>query len=98
MAEPPLVRYSTIDEYHNHFKRIYCRAPVLTFDCIEVRFRIKSFSHCFYESSQRNLVKDKFSKTRAERIDWIKAALQDPNLNYIVVGIEKRKSMTKHAE
>lgn len=51
----------------------------MTFDGIAVRFRKGQFCHCFYESSRRNRVKDVFSAKRAQRIDWIKAALQDPN-------------------
>lgn len=84
MAYPPLVQYQTIDEYRAHYERVYCREPITTFDGIDVRFRKNRFGHCFYESSRRNQVKDKFSIQRAERIDWIKTALQDPDAELYV--------------
>ena len=63
---------------------------VNTFDGFAVRFRKGRFNHCFFESSNRNGVKDKFSKKRAERIDWIKAALEDPNAE-LYMGWDKKK-------
>lgn len=51
---------------------------MMTFDGIAVRFRKHRFDHCFFESSHRDKVKDRFSTLRAERMDWIKAALADP--------------------
>lgn len=78
MAYPPLLVLATATEYRAHFENVYCRCPVLTFDGIAVRFRKQSFNHCFFESTRRDGVKDLFSTKRAERIDWIKAALQDP--------------------
>jgi hypothetical protein len=44
-----------------------------------VRFRKSNFEHCFFESSRRNGIKDRFSPPRAKRIDWIKATLEDPH-------------------
>ena len=79
MSYPPFVCYTTEAEYRQHFQRVYCRGPIQTFDGIAVRFRKEAFDHCFFESSQRNRIKDKFSRKRAERVDWIKTALQDPN-------------------
>jgi hypothetical protein len=76
---PPLVRYKNIGEYRTHYERIYCRGTITTFDGIAVRFRKSRFDHCFYESTKKNKVKDRFSMQRAERIDWIKTALKDPN-------------------
>jgi len=76
MPYPPLVNYSSEEEYRRHFERIYCNGPVVTFDDIPVRFRKKDFDHAFFESRQAK--DDTFSIIRAERIDWIKAALQDP--------------------
>lgn len=78
MAYPPLVTYATADEYRAHFESLYCNGPITTFDGIEVRFRKSDFVHCFFESSRRNGVKDTFSVLRSERIDWIKATLEDP--------------------
>jgi hypothetical protein len=90
VAYPPLVYYETVDEYRIHYERIYCNASIITFDGIGVRFRKERFDHCFYESTMRNNVKDLFSKERAERIDWIKAALEDPNAE-LFVGWDKKK-------
>lgn len=91
MAYPSLVSYRTIDEYRFHFERVYCKGPVTTFDGISVRFRKNQFDHCFHESSRRNNEKDTFSILRAERIDWIKAALEDPNAELHVGWDGKKK-------
>ena len=91
MAYPSLVSYRTTDEYRSHFKRVYCKGPITTFDGIAVRFRKNCFDHCFYESSRRNKVKDVFSIQRAERIDWIKATLEDPNAELHVGWDGKKK-------
>ena len=91
MAYPPLVSYGTAAEYRAHYERVYCQGAVTTFDGIGVRFRKGLFDHCFYESTRRNQVKDKFSNQRAERIDWIKAALQDANAELYVGWDGKRK-------
>ena len=77
MQYPPLVKYETITEYRLHFNRVYCQTPIITFDGIQVRFRKNRFDHCFFKSTQRDQVKDQFSILIAERIDWIKIALQD---------------------
>lgn len=79
MTYPPFVKYTTSEEYRNHFERVYCCGPIMTFDGIAVRFRKGKFEHDFFESSGRNKIKDRFSWRRAERIDWIKVALEDPN-------------------
>ncbi len=77
MTLPPLVQYPTELEYRRHFEQVYCRGPIETFDGIQVRFRKGMFDHCFFESV--NTKDDTFSPRRAERIDWIKAVLQDAN-------------------
>ncbi|MBZ5555224.1 MAG: hypothetical protein LAO21_21135 [Acidobacteriia bacterium] len=89
--EPPLVIYPTEEDYRRHYERFYCTAPVVTFDGISVRFSKGRFVHCFYESSKRNSIKDRFSRVRAERIDWIKATLQDPKAE-LYQGWDKGKS------
>jgi hypothetical protein len=91
VAYPPLLWYGTEAEYRAHFERVYCQRPIITFDEIAVRFRKGGFDHCFYESTRRNRVKDVFSIQRAERIDWIKAALQDPNAELYVGWDGKKK-------
>lgn len=75
MDYPPHVAYVTEAEYRIHFERVYCQGPIETFDGIQVRFRKMQFDHAFFESKKTK--DDTFSHTRAERIDWIKAALLD---------------------
>ena len=91
MDYPPLVSYASPNAYLTHFEHVYCKGVIFTFDHIAVRFRKSSFRHCFFESSLRNKVKDKFSQKRAERIDWIKVALEDPNAELYVGWDKKRK-------
>lgn len=81
---PPLLTLTAESDYRMHFVNVYCRAPVFTFDGLIVRFRKDDFNHCFFESTQRNRIKDHFSTVRAERMDWIKAALADPNADRFV--------------
>ena len=96
MAYPPLVYHVTVNEYRAHFERVYCQGSITTFDGIAVRFRKSRFDHCFYESTRRNQVKDAFSTQRAERIDWIKATLQDPNAELHVGWGGKKKQYDRH--
>jgi hypothetical protein len=53
------------------------------------------FDHCFFESSRRDTNKDTFSIKRAERIDWIKKALQDPSSEKYVGWDRKKKRYNK---
>lgn len=76
MEYPPLLKYDSSVKYREHFENVYCRKPITTFDGIKVRFRRRDFNHCFFESVEAN--DDTFSQDRAERMDWIKAALEDP--------------------
>jgi len=76
---PPLLNLANEAAYRVHFETTYCQGPIRTFDGIEVRFRKSDFDHCCFESSRRNGVKNKFSPKRAARLDWIKAALEDPS-------------------
>ncbi|MCE5336703.1 MAG: hypothetical protein LLG06_19155 [Desulfobacteraceae bacterium] len=95
MAYPPLVYYSTEAEYRSHFERVYCAGSIATFDGITVRFQKDCFDHCFFESTRRNQVKDAFSRQRAERVDWIKATLQDPNADLYIGWDRKKKRYDK---
>ena len=79
MSYPPFVCYATQAEYRVHFEQVYCGCAIQTFDGIAVRFRKANFDHCFFESSKRDRAKDQFSSKRAERVDWIKHALEDPH-------------------
>ncbi|MEA3232456.1 MAG: hypothetical protein U9Q05_11945 [Thermodesulfobacteriota bacterium] len=76
MTYPPLVYYQDKNEYRKHFEREYCKNPIITFDGLKVRFNKRDFEHAFYESI--NTKDDSFSIKRAQRINWIKTALQDP--------------------
>jgi hypothetical protein len=76
---PQLLRLGSEAAYRSHFERIYCKSPIATFDKIQVRFHKRDFDHCCFESSLRNKTKDQFSQKRARRLEWIKAALEDPN-------------------
>ena len=79
MEYPPLLILPHEAAYRVHFETAYCCGPLETFDGIRVWFRADKFDHDFFESSQRNGVKDLFSKVRAERMNWIKATLRDPS-------------------
>lgn len=79
MAYPAMITFASEADCRAHFESAYCREPIATFDEIMVRFRKNKFEHCFFESSRRNGIKDTFSPPRAERIDWIKATLEDPD-------------------
>ena len=74
-----LLQLQSMTRYRTHFERVFCQGPVRTFDGIEVRFRKTDFDHCCFESSKQDGTKDTFSQKRAERLDWIKAALEDEN-------------------
>lgn len=86
---PPLVLYATESEYRQHFRRVYCCGPIMTFDGIAVRFRAAMFDHCFFESVA--MKDDTFSPERAQRIDWIAAILRDPSAELFVGWDNERK-------
>jgi hypothetical protein len=86
---PVLVYYDREEEYRGHFYREYCREAVITFDGWVVRFRRAQFDHAFFESQVDK--DDTFSRQRAERIDWIKIALQDPDVELRQGWDNKRK-------
>lgn len=94
---PRFVHYSKENEYREHFCGKYCSRPVDTFDGLKVRFRKDQFEHCFFESSNRDGVKDRFSSLRAERMDWIQATLQNPNAELFVGWDKRRKRNDKHS-
>ena len=91
MVYPPLLQLAGEAAYRARYEAVYCVGPVMTFDGIAVRFRKRTFDHCFFESSRRDGVKDRFSLKRAERIDWIKAALEDPHSERYAGWDNKRK-------
>lgn len=93
MPYPPLVNYNSIADYRKHFEKVYCKGPIITFDGIPVQFRKRDFNHAFYETVKTK--DDTFSPVRAERIDWIQAALQDPNSARYVGWDSKKKRYNK---
>ena len=95
MNYPPLLKWATTAEYRDHFEIIYCRGPIIAFDGIKVRFRKRDFNHSFFESSRRDGKKDVFSPKRAERMDWIKTALQDANADRYLGWKKNRRSYTR---
>jgi len=86
---PPLLKYKSAAEYRSYFESNYCQGPIETFDGIKVRFRKRDFNHCFFESIEEK--DDTFSFKRAERVLWIKAALQDPEAELRVGWDNKKK-------
>ena len=95
LTYPPLVKYGSIAEYQTHYNSRYCSSSITTHDGILVRFRKTTFGHAFYESSKRDGVKDKFSPARAERINWIRAALRDSSAEMYIGWNSKRKRHDK---
>ncbi len=77
MTYPPLLQLDSKEEYQTLWETHYCQQPIFTFDEIRVRFRKEDFAHAFYESVGAKAAKDVFSTKRAERLPWIKVALQD---------------------
>jgi len=76
---PPFLKLPDQAAYRAHYERTLCRGGIITHDGIPVFFNKKTFDHAFFESSDRRGAKDKFSLERAMRMDWIPAALADPN-------------------
>ena len=93
---PALVHYATEAEYRVHYERCYCRAVIHTFDGMRVYFPKRQFGDAFFESASRK-ARDKsvFSSRRAERIDWIRAALEDPTAE-LYQGWDRNKKVIDH--
>ncbi len=88
---PALVHYATEAEYRRHYEDHFCRVVIYTFDRLRVYFPKQQFDDAFHESASR-VARDKsvFSRLRAERIDWIRAALQD-NTAELYAGWDRDK-------
>jgi hypothetical protein len=95
MAAPELLKLASVAIYQGYFNATYCLKPLVTHDGLSVRFRKSNFNHCAYESSQRDGNKDTFSPQRAERLGWIRDALQDTNLT-LYAGWDKKKRRYDH--
>ena len=89
MSYPSFVVYNDESDYRSHYERVYCNASIVTFDGIPVRFSKRDFDHAFFESVVTK--DDTFSNLRAQRVDWIKAALEDPNSDRYVGWDRKKK-------
>lgn len=92
MSYPALKTLASEADYRTYFEATYCIGPLTTFDGIAVRFRKSDFDHCFFECSNRDGNKDTFSNPRTERIDWIKATLEDKTAS-IYVGWNKGRKL-----
>lgn len=88
---PPLLKLKDEPAYRAHFEAVYCRGTIPTFDGIEVRFRKDDFDHCCYKTERGGRRKTVFCPIRAERIDWIRFALQDPDADLRVGWDNLRK-------
>ncbi len=95
MAAPELLKLASLAIYQGYFNATYCLKPLVTHDGFSVRFRKSDFNHCAYESSRRDGYKDVFSPQRAERLGWLREALQDPNLK-LRAGWDKDKRRYDH--
>lgn len=97
MVMPPLLILADEAAYRAHYERMLCRGGILTHDGIPVFFRRQDFAHAFFESSGRRGEKDVFSLVRAERMNWIAAALADPGAQRFQGwhGREKRYDPTR---
>jgi len=88
---PDLLIYENEREYLAYYRKEYCRKGVVTFDGIRVHFRETRFFHAFYESINRDGRKDRFSKIRAQRMEWIRATLENADSD-LFQGWDKNKS------
>ncbi len=75
-SDPVFIEDKSFDEYREVFRKIYCQEPVITFDGIQVSFKMSQFKHVFMESTKRNREKDLVSEDRLKRILWIKHILE----------------------
>lgn len=89
MVIPPLLTLTDEPAYREHYERTLCRGGIFTYDEIPVFFHKAKFDHAFFESSTRRGEKDVFSSVRAARMDWIAAALADPEALRVQGWIKK---------
>lgn len=87
---PALLKLDDEEAYRQHYVRTLARAVITTHDGIRVYFGQDTFEHAFFESSDRRGADDIFSFVRAERMDWIAAALADPHA-LCVQGWDKKR-------
>ena len=88
---PPLLFLHSEEAYRARFRNILVRNEITTFHGVPVKFRNKSFSHAFFESTWRDRNKDAFSPIRAERMGWIKPTLEDQVTDWYQGWSSKRR-------
>jgi hypothetical protein len=93
---PALLSLPNVAAYRAHFEATYCVDPIRTFDGINVRFRKEDFDHCCFKSTKRNREKDAICPLRAERLDWIRVALQDRSSERYQGWDADRKAIAPH--
>jgi hypothetical protein len=81
MPLPRLLSLPDEAAYRAYFEAQYCNTTVVTFDGITVQFFTEIFNEAFYRDSSRT-ARDKanFDLKRAQRMDWIRAVLEDSSL------------------
>lgn len=83
MTDYSLLVLPSEDEYRKVFLDNYCeKSPLLTWDGLPVEFYPEMFDHAFYKRSYKSLKakKDSLDVDRCQRIMWIKAVLNDPDI------------------
>ena len=81
MLLSPLLSLPDEATFRAHFEVEFVKGPaVITYDGIRIRFYANQFDHAFYTSSTPKSRKDTFSLERAQRMNWIRAAATDPNM------------------
>lgn len=97
MTPPPLLKLGSIKEYKQHYERHYQREKIFTYDGIRVYFKPQTFGHAFYKNSKNTAgPKDEFSPERAERMDWVKAALESPDAEIFMGWNKATKAYDEH--
>lgn len=91
MRLPDLLIFKDEGEYLAYYRKEYCQKGVITFDGIRVYFMDDRFPHAFYESSNRDSKKDKFSQIRAQRMGWIRATLENADSDLFQGWDNKKK-------
>lgn len=91
MEYPSLLKLQDQSAYFKYFSDVFCNQPIQTFDGYFVYFKRNNFYHAFFKSSKKNHIKDSFSIERAERMNWIKTVLQDPEAELYCGWDNKKK-------
>lgn len=91
---PALVQYAAVEDYRAHYTLKYCAkgAEIRTFDGIRVYFPIGWFDHGFLKSKIYAPGERLFlDQDRAERIDWINWAIENPNAELYQGWLKEKK-------